>query len=116
MGSHVALVKGNRQMGFQVDRATHIVFSFGLMRSPDGISCWFWLKGIAGRDLRLAQPHRIWFWLKGIVGRDLRLAQPRRFWFWFKEIARWDLTEKKKEKKKKETFRVFLYKAYYAKH
>jgi hypothetical protein len=24
MGSHVALVKGNRQMGFQVDRATHI--------------------------------------------------------------------------------------------
>ena len=23
MGSHVALVKGNRQMGFQVDRATH---------------------------------------------------------------------------------------------
>jgi hypothetical protein len=24
MGSHVALVKGNRQMGFQVDRAAHI--------------------------------------------------------------------------------------------
>jgi len=24
MGSHVALVKGNRQMRFQVDRATHI--------------------------------------------------------------------------------------------
>ena len=86
------------------------------MRSPDGILFWFWLKGIAGRDLRL--------------------AQPRRFWFWFKEIARWDLTEKKKGKKnekerkkeeerkkekkrkekKKETFRVFLYKAYYAKH
>ena len=39
MGSHVALVKGNRQMGFQVDRATtHIVFSSSLMRSPDGIS------------------------------------------------------------------------------
>jgi hypothetical protein len=79
MGSHVALVKGNRQMGFQVDRATHIFFSFGLMRSPDGISCWFWLKGIAGRDLRL--------------------AQPRRFWFWFKEIARWDLRTKGKKKK-----------------
>jgi hypothetical protein len=29
MGSHVALVKGNRQMGFQVDRVTH----FSL--------CWF---------------------------------------------------------------------------
>jgi hypothetical protein len=27
MGSHVALVKGNRQMGFQVDRATHIFFN-----------------------------------------------------------------------------------------
>jgi hypothetical protein len=25
MGSHVALVKGNCQMGFQVDRATHIL-------------------------------------------------------------------------------------------
>jgi hypothetical protein len=24
MGSQVALVKGNRQMGFQVDQATHI--------------------------------------------------------------------------------------------
>ena len=64
MGSHVALVKGNRQMGFQVDRVTHF-FSFGLMRSPDGISCWFWLKGIAGRDLRLAQPHRILVLVKG---------------------------------------------------
>jgi hypothetical protein len=26
MGSQVALVKGNRQMGFQVDRAAHIFF------------------------------------------------------------------------------------------
>jgi len=32
MGSHVALVKGNRQMGFQVDQATHIF--------------WLWLEGI----------------------------------------------------------------------
>jgi hypothetical protein len=39
-----------------------------------------WLKGITGRDLKLAQPHTgYWFWLKGIAGRDLRLAQPRRF-------------------------------------
>jgi len=30
MGSHVALVKGNRQMGFQVDQATHICFKFQL--------------------------------------------------------------------------------------
>ena len=33
MGSQVALVKENRQMGFQVDRVTYII--------------WFWLKGIA---------------------------------------------------------------------
>ena len=32
MGSHVALVKGNLHMGFQVDRVTHIP--------------WLWLKGI----------------------------------------------------------------------
>ena len=37
MGSQVALVKGNRQMGFQVDRATHILW-FWKRRSPDGIS------------------------------------------------------------------------------
>jgi len=40
MESHVALVKGNRQMGFQVDQATTF-FSSTLMRSPDGISCSF---------------------------------------------------------------------------
>jgi hypothetical protein len=51
MGSHVALVKGNRQMEFQVNRATHI-FSSNLMRSPDGISCGFGLRkspdGVSG--------------------------------------------------------------------
>ena len=41
MESHVALVKGNRQMGFQVDRATTHFLSSTLMRSPDGISCSF---------------------------------------------------------------------------
>jgi len=41
MGSQVALVKGNRQMGFQVDRATHIL--------------WFWLKEVARWDLRLTE-------------------------------------------------------------
>ena len=53
---------------------------------------WFWLKGIAGRDLRLAQPCKFWFWLKGITGRDLRLAQPHTgYWFWVKGIAGRDL-------------------------
>jgi hypothetical protein len=33
----MALVKGNRQMRFQVDRAT-IFLVFGKMRSPEGIS------------------------------------------------------------------------------
>ena len=42
-----ALVKGNRQIGFQVDRATKIDFFL------------FWLKEVAIRDLRLTQPqHR----------------------------------------------------------
>jgi hypothetical protein len=36
MGSHIALAKGNRQMGFQVDRATHY-FGSSERRSPDGI-------------------------------------------------------------------------------
>jgi hypothetical protein len=39
MGSQMALVKGNRQMGFQVGQATHIL--------------WFWLKEVARWDLRL---------------------------------------------------------------
>jgi len=101
------------------------------MRSPDGISYWFWLKGIAGRDLRLAQPHTgYWFWLKGIAGRDLRLAQPQTgYWFWLKGIAGRDLRLPNhadfgfgsrrspdgisgQNGKKKD----FLYKAYYAKH
>jgi len=69
----LVLVKGDHQMGSQVSPTTH--------------KNWFWLKGIAGWDLRLAQPHRFWLWLKGITGRDLSLAQPYRFWFWLKGIA-----------------------------
>jgi hypothetical protein len=38
MGFQVALVKGNRQMGFQVAQATHIL--------------WFWLKEVTRRDLK----------------------------------------------------------------
>ena len=58
MESHVALVKGNRQMGFQVDRATHIL--------------WFWLKEVARWDLR-------WFWLKRIARWDFRLTELHTF-------------------------------------
>ena len=39
MGSHVALVKGDLHMGFQVDRVTHIL--------------WFWLKEVARWDLKI---------------------------------------------------------------
>jgi len=39
MGSQVVLVKGNRQMGFQVDRATHK----------------FWLNEVVKWDLRLME-------------------------------------------------------------
>jgi hypothetical protein len=44
MGSQVALVKSNRYMGFQVDRATHIL--------------WFWLKKVSRWDLRLTKKKR----------------------------------------------------------
>ena len=54
MGSQVALVKGNRQMGFQVDQATHIL--------------WFWLKEVTRWDLK-------WLWLKGIARWDFRLPE-----------------------------------------
>ena len=56
MGSHVALVKGNRQMGFQVDRATR---SF-LVPVDDVVRWdlrWLWLKGIARWDFRLTELH-----------------------------------------------------------
>jgi hypothetical protein len=56
-GSHISdLVKGNRQMGFQSDRATIIVF-------------WFWLKEVARRDLTFQ------LWLKGIARWDPRLTE-----------------------------------------
>jgi len=41
MGSQVALVEGNRQVGFQVDWAAHIL--------------WFWLKEVVRWDLRLTK-------------------------------------------------------------
>ena len=44
MGSHVALVKGNLHMRFQVDRVTHIL--------------WFWLKEVARWDLRIMKKKR----------------------------------------------------------
>jgi len=57
-------------MGFQVDRATNIVF-------------WIWLKEVVSRDLVFQ------FWLKEVARRDLI------FQLWLKGIARWDsrLTE-----------------------
>ena len=53
MGSHVALVKGNRQMRFQVDRVTHF---FG-----------FWFNEVARWDLMMGfqvdrATHILWFW------------------------------------------------------
>jgi hypothetical protein len=78
MGSQVSpttqilvLVKGDRRMGSQVSPATQIlVLVIGDCRMGSQVSLttrfWFWLKGIATWDLRLAQPHTgYWFWLKG---------------------------------------------------
>ena len=44
MGSHVALVKGNLHMGFQVDRATHIFLVL--------------VKEVARWDLRLTRKRK----------------------------------------------------------
>jgi len=57
MGSHVALVKGNRQMGFQVDRATHFFIYFQLNEVARWDLRWLWLKEIARLDFRLAELH-----------------------------------------------------------
>ena len=105
MGSHVALVKGNRQMGFQVDRVTHFF--------------WFWFNEVARWDL-------MQLWLKGIAIWDFRLTELHIFFGFEKgdrqmgsqvnERKKERKKRKKKKEKKKETFRVFLYKAYYAKH
>ena len=57
----LALVEGSRQMGFQVDRATHKGF-------------WFWLKGI-GEGVSVYPNHtRFWFWLEEIGERNLSLS------------------------------------------
>jgi hypothetical protein len=56
MGSQVALVKGNRQMGFQVDRVTHF-FYFQLNEVARWDLRWLWLKKIARWDFRLTDLH-----------------------------------------------------------
>ena len=71
MGSQVALVKGNRHMEFQVDRATHIL--------------WFWLKEVARWDLRLTEKKR----------REKRKREKKR------ERERRERKEKEKIKKQK---------------
>jgi len=55
MGSQVALVKGNYQMGFQVDQAAHIFFQLNEVARWD--LRWLWLKGIARWDFRLTKLH-----------------------------------------------------------
>jgi len=80
----LVLVKGECQLGSQFSPTTHRL--------------WFWLKGIARWDLRLAQPYKFWFWLKGIARWDLRLAQPHRgFYLWLKGNRNRRFQVKKKE-------------------
>jgi hypothetical protein len=40
------------------------------------------------QTLPSGRTRRVWFWLKGIAIRDLSLAQPNKFWFWLEGIAR----------------------------
>ena len=115
MGSQVALVKGNRQMGFQVDQATH----FFLVPVEWGRQM--------GSQVALVKGNRQ---MGFQVDRAAHIL-----WFWLKEVARWDLRltkegqEERNRKRKSKVFtwvdikqvkqterQVFLYKAYYAKH
>jgi hypothetical protein len=71
MGSQVSpttqilvLVKGDHYMRSQVSPTTHRILvlvkrdrHMGSQVSPTRHKLWFWLKGIARWDLRLAQPH-----------------------------------------------------------
>jgi len=88
MGSHVALVKGNLHMGFQVDRAAHIL--------------WFRLKEVARWDLGLTKKKRE----KGRKKRRKRRKKQKRKKV--KSLHEWILSKLRRQ--------VFLYKAYYAKH
>jgi len=83
VGSHVALVKENCQMRFQVDRATHsLVLIKGGRQMGSQVAL---VKG--NRQMRFQ------------VDRATHILR-----FWLKEVARWDLrlTEKKERKKKRE--------------
>ena len=57
------MVKGDRYMGSQVSLTTQILVlvkwdcQMGSQVSPTIHRLWFWLKGIARWDLRLAEPH-----------------------------------------------------------
>jgi len=72
MGSQVALVKGNRQMGFQVDRVTHIILV--LVRGDHQMGSQVALvKGNRQMGFQVDRvTHILWFWLKGIARWDLR--------------------------------------------
>jgi len=102
MGSQVALVKGNRQMGFQVDQATHsLVLVKGGHQMGSQVAL---VKGNRQMGFQVDLATHSLVLVKG--GRQMRSqvalvkgncqmgfqvdrATPI-FWFWIKEVARWD--------------------------
>ena len=71
MGSQVALVKGNRQMGFQVDRVAHslVLVKEGRQKGSQVAL----VKGNCHMGFQVDRAtHILWFWLKEITRRDLR--------------------------------------------
>ncbi|KAJ6893758.1 hypothetical protein NC652_027735 [Populus alba x Populus x berolinensis] len=111
MGSHIALVKGNRQMGFQgigegisVQSNLHIPWlrlkgiGKGISGIDEGISVQpnhtHLGYGDRRRDLSSAQPHTPWLWLKGIgegisgIGEGISVqSNYTRPWLWLKGIG-----------------------------
>ena len=82
MGSQVALVKGNRQMGFQIDRATcSLVLVKGGCQMGSQVAL---VKGHCQMGFQVDQATPIFlFWIKEVARWDLK-------WLSLKGIARWD--------------------------
>jgi hypothetical protein len=97
MGSHVALVKGNRQMGFQVDRATHIFFWF------NEVARWDLMLVLVKGDRRTGSQVSPTTQILILVQGDRPMGSHRK-------------KKEERKKKRKKHLEFFLYKAYYAKH
>ena len=95
MRSHIALVKENRQMRFQVDRATHsLVLVKGGRQMGSQVAL---VKGNRQMGFQVDRAtHILRFWLKEVARWDLRLTEKKE-----RKNKRKEKEKRKKHKKKK---------------